>query len=85
MSFGGAHVSTQCLNGLCRLCENERCSHPCHETALDLQGSLFGVQTLDEPVRPYTQDGQPLAGHSGTETSKAAEPIRAKNQAIEFE
>lgn len=32
-------------------------------------------------ARPYTQDGEPSAGHSGTETSKAAEPYRAARQA----
>ena len=32
------------------------------------------------PVRPYTQGGQPSAGHSGTDTSAAAEPIRAESQ-----
>ena len=37
--------------------------------------------TLDDlPVRPYTQDGQPSSGWSGTDTSRDAEPVRAASQ-----
>lgn len=34
----------------------------------------------DEPVRPYTQDGEPSAGWSGTDTSRAGEKLRGERQ-----
>jgi hypothetical protein len=35
-----------------------------------------------EPIRHYTQDGEPSSGWSGTDTSKDAEPIRSEKQRI---
>jgi len=61
--------STACLNERHLYCAG--CGCHCHTPQ---------VEGLFEPARPYIQDGQKSAGHSGTETSKAAEPVRAASQ-----
>ena len=42
------------------------------------QAALFDEQP--EPERPYWQDGEPSAGWSGTDTSRASEPVRYNAQ-----
>lgn len=75
MSFGSPVISPQCLNDLCRLCENTRCQHTCHQPD-------SGQESLFEPARPYTQEGQASAGYAkGSETSKRTEKERAGAQA----
>jgi len=64
--------SPECKKYACPSCPGGDCDHACH--------GVSGQETLFEPARPYTQDAQPSAGWSGTDTSKAAEPVRARSQ-----
>lgn len=43
-----------------------------------MTATLFDEQP--DPIRPYWQDGQPSAGWSGSDTSKASEPARLTTQ-----
>ena len=65
-------TSAECRRYACRYCTNPDCDHDCHNDPN--QGDLL------TPERPYTQEGAKSAGWSGTETSKAAEPVRAASQ-----
>ena len=73
-----SHISAICKRYGCRSCTDPHCVHSCHEPT----EPMFGPT---EPQRPYTQDGEPSAGYSGTDTSRHAEPIRAASQQTVFE
>jgi len=71
-------VSAACRRYACPSCTDNTCRHSCHTT----DEALFSpsARGFGEPERPYVQEGQKSAGWSGTDTSKAAEPIRAESQ-----
>lgn len=73
MSFGGATISTQCLNGLCRLCEIKRCDHDCHGKHDGMkQGDLFGIPN-DEGAALRDEGIARADRNADTEWKKAAD------------